>query len=244
MGASALATFVSIEEISKACATSGLIVAVQELGALAFKLSGSDEQKRRFLPRLASGEMLAAYALTEPGLGLRRGRDAHRGAPRRRRLRPRRARSASSRTRASPASTSSSRRPTPRRAIAASRPSQSSRTRRGSRSAGSSRRWGSRARRRARSSSTAAVCPAENRIGEEGEGFRLAMRILDRSRPGIAAQALGIAQGATDYALEYARTRETMGEPIAPPPAGRRACSPTWRRSARRRAGCSTAAAR
>ena len=41
------------------------------------------------------------------------------------------------------------------------------------------------------------------------------MRILDRSRPGIAAQALGIAQGATDYALEYAKSRETMGEPIA-----------------------------
>jgi alkylation response protein AidB-like acyl-CoA dehydrogenase len=57
--------------------------------------------------------------------------------------------------------------------------------------------------------------PAANRLGEEGEGWRLAMRILDRSRPGIAAQALGIAEGATDYALEYARTRETMGEPIA-----------------------------
>jgi alkylation response protein AidB-like acyl-CoA dehydrogenase len=41
------------------------------------------------------------------------------------------------------------------------------------------------------------------------------MRILDRSRPGIAAQGLGIAQGATDYALEYAKTRETMGKPIA-----------------------------
>jgi alkylation response protein AidB-like acyl-CoA dehydrogenase len=40
------------------------------------------------------------------------------------------------------------------------------------------------------------------------------MRILDRSRPGVAAQALGIAQGATDYALEYAKTRETMGKPI------------------------------
>jgi alkylation response protein AidB-like acyl-CoA dehydrogenase len=41
------------------------------------------------------------------------------------------------------------------------------------------------------------------------------MRILDRSRPGVAAQGLGIAQGATDYALEYARSRETMGKPIA-----------------------------
>ena len=47
--------------------------------------------------------------------------------------------------------------------------------------------------------------PEANRRAKEGEGFRIAMRILDRSRPGVAAQALGIAQGATDYALEYAR---------------------------------------
>src|SRR6266513_3526371 len=57
--------------------------------------------------------------------------------------------------------------------------------------------------------------PAENLLGEEGEGFRIAMRVLDRSRPGIGAQGLGLAQGATDYALEYAKTRETMGKPIA-----------------------------
>ena len=57
--------------------------------------------------------------------------------------------------------------------------------------------------------------PAANLLGEEGDGFKIAMRMLDRSRPGIAAQALGIAQGATDYALEYAKTRETMGKPIA-----------------------------
>jgi alkylation response protein AidB-like acyl-CoA dehydrogenase len=56
--------------------------------------------------------------------------------------------------------------------------------------------------------------PASNLLGAEGEGFKIAMRILDRSRPGVAAQALGIAQGATDYALEYAKTRETMGRPI------------------------------
>ena len=57
--------------------------------------------------------------------------------------------------------------------------------------------------------------PAANLFGEEGEGFRIAMRILDRSRPGIGAQGLGLAQGATDYALDYARSRETMGKPIA-----------------------------
>jgi alkylation response protein AidB-like acyl-CoA dehydrogenase len=57
--------------------------------------------------------------------------------------------------------------------------------------------------------------PVGNLLGEEGEGFKVAMRILDRSRPGIAAQGLGLAQGATDYALEYAKSRETMGKPIA-----------------------------
>ncbi len=57
--------------------------------------------------------------------------------------------------------------------------------------------------------------PAANLLGAEGEGFRIAMRILDRSRPGIGAQGLGLAQGATDYAVEYARSRETMGQPIA-----------------------------
>jgi alkylation response protein AidB-like acyl-CoA dehydrogenase len=57
--------------------------------------------------------------------------------------------------------------------------------------------------------------PSANLLGEEGDGFKIAMRILDRSRPGIAAQGLGIAQGATDYALDYAKTRETMGKPIA-----------------------------
>ena len=54
--------------------------------------------------------------------------------------------------------------------------------------------------------------PAANLLGEEGEGFRIAMRILDRSRPGVAAQALGIAQGATDYALEYAKDARDVGQ--------------------------------
>src|SRR6185369_15298680 len=68
-GTGALMVLVAIEELSKVCATSGLIIAVQELGSLGIKLAGSEEQKERFLPRLASGEWLAAYALTEPGSG-------------------------------------------------------------------------------------------------------------------------------------------------------------------------------
>ena len=57
------------EEVGKVCATSALILAVQELGSLGLKLAGSDEQKERYLPKFASGEWLPAYALTESGSG-------------------------------------------------------------------------------------------------------------------------------------------------------------------------------
>src|SRR5947199_4084983 len=68
-GTGTLLALVAIEEVSKVCATSGLILAVQELGSLGLKLAGNDEQKRRYLPKLASGEWLCAYALTESGSG-------------------------------------------------------------------------------------------------------------------------------------------------------------------------------
>ena len=60
--------------------------------------------------------------------------------------------------------------------------------------------------------------PAGALVGEEGSGFRTAMRVLDRSRPGIGAQALGIAQAALDYALRYATERETFGKPLSRAP--------------------------
>ena len=56
--------------------------------------------------------------------------------------------------------------------------------------------------------------PAANRIGDEGEGFSIAMRTFERSRPGIAAQAVGIAQGALDVATRYATERVQFGRPI------------------------------
>jgi alkylation response protein AidB-like acyl-CoA dehydrogenase len=56
--------------------------------------------------------------------------------------------------------------------------------------------------------------PVENRLGEEGEGFHIMMKTLDFSRPSVAAQALGIAAGAFEYATEYAKERTTFGKPI------------------------------
>jgi alkylation response protein AidB-like acyl-CoA dehydrogenase len=213
-GTGALMVLVAIEEISKVCATTGLILAVQELGSLGLKLAGTGEQKQRFLPRLASGEWLCAYALTEPGSGsdsaamrseARREGDGYVLNGSKRFI-----------TNAGVAELYT--------VFAKTDPSsghsgisafvvEASST--GFEVGRIEPKMG------IKGSTTGEIffndcrVPAENLLGEEGEGFKIAMRILDRSRPGIAAQGLGLAQGATDYALEYARTRETMGKPIA-----------------------------
>jgi acyl-CoA dehydrogenase len=60
------------------------------------------------------------------------------------------------------------------------------------------------------------VCvPVDHRLGEEGDGFKIAMKTLDFTRPGTAAGAVGVAQAAMDYAVEYAKTRVQFGQPIA-----------------------------
>ena len=213
-GTGALLALVGIEEVAKACATSALILAVQELGSLGLKLAGSDEQKQRYLPRLACGEWLCAYALTEAGSGsdsaamrttARRDGDGYvlNGSKRFitnagvanlytvfAKTDPEAGHSGiSAFVVESDAPGFEVARLEPKMGIAGS-------------TTGELVFSGCRV-------------PAANLLGSEGDGFRIAMRILDRSRPGVAAQGLGLAQGATDYALEYARTRETFGKPIA-----------------------------
>ena len=212
-GTGTLLALVAIEEISKVCATSGLLLAVQELGSLGLKLAGTQEQQERYLPRLASGEWLGAYALTEAGSGsdsasmrtvARREGDEYVLSGGKRFI-----------TNAGVASLYTVFAKTDPEAghsgisafvVESDAP--------GFEVARLEPKLGI-------SGSTTgelvfADCrvPAQNLLGEEGEGFRIAMRILDRSRPGVGAQGLGIAQGATDYALEYAKSRETMGKPI------------------------------
>src|SRR3954447_19941142 len=211
--AGALMLLVAVEELSKADATVGLILAVQELSSLAVRLAGTDEQKERLLPSVASGEWIAAYALTDPGSGS----DAAAMRTEARREGDEYVLNGSKRfiTNAGVAHLYT--------LFAKTDPEQGH--------AGIScfmveadspgfevgrlePKLG------IKGSTTGEIflndcrIPADNLVAEEGEGFRIAMRVLDRSRPGIAAQALGIAQGATDYALEYAQSRETMGKPI------------------------------
>src|SRR5438034_5018695 len=213
-GASALMTLVAIEEVSKVCATSGLILAVQELGSLGIKLAGNEEQKQRFLPKLASGEWLPAYALTEPGSGsdsaamrtearLDGGEYVLNGSKR-------------FITNAGVAELYTVFAKTDPEAghdgisafvVEASAP--------GFEVGRIEPKMGIRGSTTGELVFEDSRVPADALLGEEGEGFKIAMRVLDRSRPGIGAQGLGLAQGATDYALEYAKSRETMGKPIA-----------------------------
>jgi alkylation response protein AidB-like acyl-CoA dehydrogenase len=213
-GTGALMVLVAIEELSKVCATTGLLLAVQELGSLGLRLAGTDEQKARYLPRLASGEWLPAYALTEPGSGS----DSAAMRSEARREGDEYVLNGSKRfiTNAGVAELYTVFAKTDPEAghagisafvVEASTP--------GFEVGRIEPKMGIKGSTTGEIFFDGCRVPAENLLGEEGEGFRIAMRILDRSRPGIGAQGLGLAQGATDYALEYARSRETMGKPIA-----------------------------
>jgi alkylation response protein AidB-like acyl-CoA dehydrogenase len=214
LGTGTLLSLVAIEEVSKVCATSGLILAVQELGSLALKLAGNDAQKARFLPSLASGDVLAAYALTEAGSGS----DSAAMRTTARREGDEYVLDGSKRfiTNAGVAGLYTVFAKTDPDAehegisafvVEAGTP--------GFEVTRLEPKMGIAGSTTGELLFEGARVPAANLLGGEGEGFRIAMRVLDRSRPGVAAQGLGIAQGATDYALEYARTRETMGKPIA-----------------------------
>jgi alkylation response protein AidB-like acyl-CoA dehydrogenase len=213
-GTGTLLSLVAIEEVSKVCATSGLILASQELGSLALKLAGAAEQKRHWLPKLASGEWLCAYALTESGSGS----DSAAMRTTARHDDGEYVLDGSKRfiTNAGVAQLYTVFAKTDPNAghagisafvVEADAP--------GFEVARLEPKMGIRGSTTGELVFDRCRVPAANLLGAEGEGFKVAMRVLDRSRPGIAAQGLGIAQGATDYALEYAKTRETMGKPIA-----------------------------
>ena len=214
LGAPLLTICLAIEQISRACATSGLILAVHELGSLPLLLAGTDEQHARWFPRLAAGEALIAFALTEAEAGS----DA-----------------AAIRTSAvrdgDDYVITGSKRFISQGSVAdlitvfAVTDSDAPRNHRlscfivevpsdGFSVSRIEHKMGIRGSPTAELAFESVRVPAANRVGEEGDGFSLAMRTLDRSRPGIAAQAVGIAQGALDVAAAYAREREQFGQRI------------------------------
>jgi alkylation response protein AidB-like acyl-CoA dehydrogenase len=216
LSGSALTCNIAIEEIARACATSALILAVQGLGGYPVILAGNDEQKKRLLPDLASGKTIGAYALTESGAGsdpaamqtraVRNGDDYIING------------SKIWITDGGIADTIV--------VFAKTDPDAGShgvsafvledaQHAKGFTATAIHGKLGIRGSNTAELHFDDLVIPARNRLGEEGEGFKIALRVLDRSRPSVAAQALGIAQGALDYAVQYAKERQQFGKSIA-----------------------------
>jgi alkylation response protein AidB-like acyl-CoA dehydrogenase len=214
LGGELLSVCLAIEQLSRACATTGLILAVQELGSLPIILGGTPEQQRRWLPGLASGEHLIAFALTEAEAG-----------------------SDASAVRASATRDgddyviTGSKRFISHGSVAdlitvfAVTDPDAERHRRlsafvvevpadGFSVARIEHKMGLRGSPTAELAFDGVRVPAANRIGAEGDGFALALRTFERSRPGIAAQAVGIAQGALEVATAYAKERRQFGQRI------------------------------
>src|SRR5579875_1818544 len=203
VGGSFLTYVKVVEEVAKACASSALII------------GGNDEQKRRFIPRLATGEFLCAYALTEIGSGS----DAA-GS-----MRTRAVRDGDSYvldgskiwiTQGGVADVVT--------VFAVTDPAKGAngisaflveKGTPGFNVGKLEKKMGIRGSPTVELNFTDCRVPATNLLGPEGDGFKIAMKVLDKSRPGIAAQALGIAQGALDYATQYAKERIAFGKPIA-----------------------------
>jgi alkylation response protein AidB-like acyl-CoA dehydrogenase len=213
-GADALATALVIEEVARVCGSSSLIPAVNKLGTVPVLLSGSERLKRVYLPPVARGEALFSYALSEADAGS----DA-----------------AGMRTRAAQegdwwvlngtktwiTNAGESRFYT---VMAVTDPSLGTRgisafvvekTDPGVSFGSPEKKLGIKGSPTRSVILTDARIPADRIIGAEGTGFKTALATLDHTRITIAAQALGIAQGALDYAAGYVRQRRQFGQPLA-----------------------------
>ncbi len=212
MGCLALALVA--EEIAWACAATATQFVVQPLGGLPILLSGTEEQKRRYLPRLATGEILAAYSLSEPNAGsdaaslrtaaVRRGDHYVLNGSKQ---------WCSNGDHAGVVTLFATVDPTKRaRGITAFlvEPGMP-----GFAVGKKERKMGIRGSPTVALHLSDCIVPVENRLGEEGEGFTIAMRTLDMTRPPTGAMAVGIGQAALDAALAYARERRQFDAPIA-----------------------------
>ena len=214
LGGDLLSVCLAVEQLSRACATTGLILAVHELGSAPIALAGSDVQKASWFPKLASGKQLIAFALTEAEAGsdvaaartraVRDGNDyVIDGAKR-------------FISHGSVAdlivvfAVTDPEAPRHRRlsAFVVEVPTDGFAVTR------IEHKMGLRGSPTAELAFDKVRVPEAHRLGEEGDGFDIAMRTLDRSRPGIAAQAVGLAQGALEAATAYAKERKQFGQRI------------------------------
>ena len=202
------------EELSKACGGIALAFAGSALGALPIILCGSEEQKQRFLPAVASGRRLAAFALTEPQAGSDAGgirttavRDGDHYVLNGTKLWITGGGEAEIYTVV--VMTNPAKGPRGSSVIIVEKDTP------GFTFGKKEDKMGIRASATRELIFADCRVPAENLIGREGTGFITAMRTFDASRPGVAAQAVGIAHGALDLAVDYAITRRQFGSPVS-----------------------------
>ncbi|MCX5234751.1 acyl-CoA dehydrogenase [Streptomyces prunicolor] len=213
-GADALATVIVIEEVARVCASSSLIPAVNKLGSLPVILSGSEDLKKRYMTPLAKGDAMFSYALSEPdagsdaaGMKTKAVRDGDHyvlnGVKRWI------TNAGVSEYYTVMAVTDPEKRSKGISAFVVEKADE------GVSFGAPEKKLG------IKGSPTREVyldnvrIPADRMIGAEGTGFATAMKTLDHTRITIAAQALGIAQGALDYAKGYVKERKQFGKPIA-----------------------------
>jgi len=217
-GADALATVLVIEEVARVCAASSLIPAVNKLGSLPLMIAGSEELKKHYLTKLAAGDGGFSYCLSEPDAGsdaaamkaraVRDGDDWVLNGVKRWITNAGVSEYYTVMVVTDPAPSSGGR----SRGISAFVVEKSDE---GVTFGAKERKLG------IKGSPTREVyldnvrLPADRMIGAEGTGFETAMKTLDHTRITIAAQAVGIAQGALDYALGYAKERQQFGKPIS-----------------------------
>jgi alkylation response protein AidB-like acyl-CoA dehydrogenase len=213
-GADAIAAAIVIEEVARACASSSLIPAVNKLGTMPLILAASEDVKSAYLPPVARGEAMFSYALSEPEAGS----DA--AAMKTRAVRTESGyvlngvkrwitNAGVSKYYTVMAVTDPSAGPNGISAFVLEDGDA------GFSFGAPEHKLGIKGSPTRELYFDECAIPASRLIGTEGEGFKIALRTLDHTRITIAAQALGIAQGALDYALGYVKERKQFGRPVA-----------------------------
>ncbi|TMK41704.1 MAG: acyl-CoA dehydrogenase [Actinobacteria bacterium] len=210
-GTGVLMLNLAVEEIAKVCASSALILMVQELGTLPIQLFGTEEQKQRLLPRCASGEWSPAFALSEPEAGSDPGGMLTSAVADGEEWVITGAKNWITNLGVADfylvfAVTDRERRRITAFVVESDRP--------GFSVGKLEHKLGIRGSPTGQPIFEGVRVPAENVVGEVGKGLSVALATLERTRLGAAAQAVGIAQGATDYAVAYARERRQFGQQI------------------------------
>jgi butyryl-CoA dehydrogenase len=202
------------EELSRACGGIALGYAGTGLGTLPILLHGSEEQKKKYLPGIASGKRLAAFCLTEAEAGS----DAANMKTTARKEGDKYILNGTKQwiTNAGEAEIYTVIALTDKaKGVRGASAFIVEKGTKGMEFGKKEKKMGIRASATREVIFTDCEVPAANLISREGMGFIVAMKTLDTSRPGVAAQAVGIAQGALDHAVDYSRTRVQFGAPIS-----------------------------